>query len=680
MAKRDYTHPHFVVRTKDESGSTRTRIVNYPLHRPIFFGFAERGLPNVPFWGDYTKLEKQFGASTFDALSKYYGSNQLFAVKGALPNQAVFFTRLIPDDAKTSTVVIECHLTENVQVTQYKRDALGGIVYDSSLNPVPLTDAEGEVVKETGVKIKYMARKLLAEETLSNIIPKTVTVDGVVTTIYPIVAMEVNSAGMYGDRCGVKFYFDYDTQDEDILDINKVLYFTFVPVEQDYDSDIAYPITDKFGKPYSLFSFKPDQQDKDTLRRFSFDDIIEENFVDPEDTEMGLLPYKIQIYSDNVLAIGDKIRAVEVNDLRILNGWMVDVLSAKNLDGYPYHHVVLDTTSAGAITLSDNYVIYLQGGSDGTLTDEKFEELLRAYLDLQVYPPFKDNVRYPITHMYDPGYKIQTKYAMIKLLGVKEDLKIILATQDASQPLFTIEESASIGVALRARAILQPESTYFGTPCCRAEIFGQAGYLNDTTYKKIVPATLWQLMKNSQYQSGQVITGEPKGDPKSVIDIFKMYDPKQDGTKVPWVPYDPAIRQMLWDNAINYFEYADMTTLFYADVRTVYTNDTSLLSDSTFTDAICIAKHIMRRIWAKYSGVTTRNEILFPQIEKEINRACYTAFNGMFTMQATVFQTESEVNNGDQYHITGILSGTNPKRTATADIIARRDVITKTTA
>ena len=49
MAKRNYTHPHYSVDVKDESGTTRTRITNYPLHRPIFFGFAERGLPMYRF-------------------------------------------------------------------------------------------------------------------------------------------------------------------------------------------------------------------------------------------------------------------------------------------------------------------------------------------------------------------------------------------------------------------------------------------------------------------------------------------------------------------------------------------------------------------------------------------------------------------------------------------------------
>lgn len=102
-------------------------------------------------------------------------------------------------------------------------------------------------------------------------------------------------------------------------------------------------------------------------------------------------------------------------------------------------------------------------------------------------------MRYPLTHIYDVGYDLDTKYAILKFLAVRDNCKAIMATQDITKDLNTMEEDQSAGSAIRGRALLQPESTFFGTGCCRAEIFQQAGYLNDTSYKGIVPTTLWSV-------------------------------------------------------------------------------------------------------------------------------------------------------------------------------------------
>lgn len=116
-------------------------------------------------------------------------------------------------------------------------------------------------------------------------------------------------------------------QDEDILEDNKVLYFSFVPMEQPYNSNIASPIPDMWGSHLTKFSFIY-QCDADTLRRFSFDDLVENNFADPSDIDMALLPYKVEIYADNVKIVGDKIAAVETSTMTVslMVGWWTSCL------------------------------------------------------------------------------------------------------------------------------------------------------------------------------------------------------------------------------------------------------------------------------------------------------------------------------------------------------------------
>lgn len=163
-------------------------------------------------------------------------------------------------------------------------------------------------------------------------------------------------------------------------------------------SNIATVVRDIWGSDSTELVMKANQVDTRTDRRISWDDLIKKNFTDTSDAS-PLLPYDVILYPESFKAIGNLILAVETTDVDLTNPWMVDILSAKNLEGYPYAHAQADTASAGAIMMNENYIIYLSGGSDGDTSRATHQLLLQQYLNLE---SARDSGRYAVpadTHL-----------------------------------------------------------------------------------------------------------------------------------------------------------------------------------------------------------------------------------------------------------------------------------------
>lgn len=659
-----YTFPHAESRIKDESIGATVRDLTLPLHVPLFPIRAAKGPVNVIEWYTGADAITEFGDETFDQFSRFYRGEQIFLSNAILPNQGSLIVRLADPDAKKATAVIECHLTAGVSIPQYERDAKGGFVFDTSGKKIPLLDSAQNPVTEAGVKLRYVVRPMLDTEVSGKIQPKTVTSGSETTVIYPLVDVVYRSPGVFGNKAGFKLCFDYTTQDSDINDQTNSVIYTLYPVEQPYDSDTAEPIYDVYSNPYCQFVVKPNQVDANTARRVSVTDIIKNNYTTTTGFLDNILPYTTNFYADNFKTIGDAIKAVEINSADITDGWMVDILTCLDMDGYPYYHAEIDTTGTGYTTMNSITIQYLSGGTDGDLSDEKFEEQYRALLNYSLLPELKDTARYPVTHLYDVGYGLDTKYAMIQFMATQKMCKAELACQDCNDDLYTMAESLSVGNALKTRAAMTPESEVFGTQALRAEIFGQAGYLTNTNINQIVPMTFWIAGKRASLHNATYIKGDPKGYPNSLVDIYLEHN---------WVPADPDQKQMCWDACVNYFQYANMVDLFVPDVRTIYKYTSSVLSDMTFTDACIYLMYIVQKIWAKYAGVTLPAAHLFNSIKTDIEKAAFVAFDGKYQITATPYQTADEVQQGDIIHISTVIVGYSPSRRWVNDIICKRE-------
>lgn len=655
-----YTYPHWETSVIDNSIYTPLYDEILPLFRPIFFMRAQQGPAGVPVWVSGTNnFKKVFGEGTLDSTTEYYSRESVY-LSNLFARQGAFVVRMADSNAKKGSVVLELQV-KKVKVDQYELDEDGQFVLTEEGNRVPVIDTDGVTVKEDGVELKWLARALDEDETISNLKVKTVGSGESEYSVYPILAAEASSVGKFANDVGVKLFVDLDNIDDTLAQNVASIPYYFGAVKKTYGQDTVSSILSNLQNNAETFVAKENQQDTRTARNVSFDDVISNYYDD--------LPFDVKLYSDNIKTVGELVQSVE-DDETLTDPYLVNLTSPYNINDVPYTHVVMSEDD-DAIALNDSRIVYMQGGADGAIDDAAVETLTCQYLKDLVYPELLDQPRYPFTHIIDTGVSIETKYAYIDFLGDHDAFKVILSTQNANLGRFnTKAEDLSTGSALYARCLLQPESAIKGTECCRAEIFQQAGYLANSTYRGIIPATLDVMNKKSQYQSTGTITGTPTGLPASEITIFKEWN---------WTPCDADHKQRSWDNGLNYFQHYDMTGIHWPAMRSVYRYDTSVLSSANFTDAVVYTKHIARKNWSKFAGVELEFGMFKQQAENAVSGDLAYMLNGHYNHEVEFSQSDEEAKIGYISHCTIKLWGNPQQRVWKIDIECYRNGYDPTT-
>lgn len=628
MAK-TYSHPHFEISVADHSIYTPLYREILPAHLPIFFMKAQQGVTNVPIYvKDSNAFTKIFGDGTLDNNSVYYSRESLF-LSGLFQRQGAFIVRLAPEDAATGSVVLQLKVQQTA-VPMYQTNADGAFVYDEETGKkIPVIDSStGEQVKEDGVALTWSTRSLTEQEDFDSLKPTTIQGADGSYTVYPILALKATSAGAFANEIGVKLFVDLDDLDTTLAERVNSIPYSIGFVRKTYGQDTVSPILSGWNNQFESFVAKPGQVNSQTASNVSFAEVLEDNFKD--------LPFNIHLYDENIEAVGKLVQAVEPDDDTISEDpFMVNLCEAYNINGIPMQHVLITENS---VRLYDSTINYMAGGADGDISDANIEKLTVQYLNDLIYPAIRDQARYPFNTIYDTGVSLNTKYAFIKFLGVRDDFRLYLSTQDCSAARWNTQaEDYSAGSALFAKALLQPESTVKGTECFRVDIYQQSIHLNDLAYRKFVPMTYDIMLKKSRYASTPTVTGQPAGLPASEITIAKS---------VNWTPSEPDLKQKSWDSGLNYAQYFDMTGIHWPAMRTVYKYDTSVLSNSLFADVVVYIKQLARYNWSRFTGI----EGPFSSIKAAAETALSNDINGLtggrYACTVTYDQTEEEAKIG----------------------------------
>lgn len=665
-----FTYPHYDINVKDESLTTVLAVEELALHRPIFFSFAERGPAGVPKYGTYEELYALFGEGTFDVFSKYYRHPTLFLEKCLQYNKA-FFVRLASADASYSTLVLQCSVIKK-DVIQYQKDSEGFFIYDTNDNKIPIDDGTGNPLKEPSTVLKWTVREVdLDNENPKKLIQKTTievdpeTGSNITVTTYPVAVFVASSPGEWGNVTGFKLYWNSDS-DTSVAETMESLIFTFGIVTTPWGEDTPSVVRNVYLESETEFTFAKDTIDKTTMRRYDIAEVLGNEF-DSDD-----LTFSLYVYPENVEAIGNACIADESLTVfpELTSPYMVNFFTGAGLDQRPYDHIIIDTESTGTLTFNKNIIHYMIGGDDGDTSDDSLESLTREWLTGNVFTDIMDKARYPITHLYDSGYNSETKESLIEFLGVRDDVKITLSTQSVYNEPNTKSEDQSMGSYLRSRALLHPESTIYGTQACRVTIFQQCGYLNElTSYINVVPATLDCMIKKGIWQGAIYMKGKPKGLPKSAVTILK---------NINWFPVNADLKQLSWDNALNYMQYYDMTSVHYPDVISVYPYLTSLLSDDIFNDMLVYIKHIVRYQWSKFAGVDDPIAQLIADIKDSVSRDIYAKLGNFVRAEVNPYQTDLDLELGYSLTIEIPVYSTMPNRVWNVIIPVRRETTTET--
>lgn len=646
----------------DRSGASSATLfsaVSDGLCVPFGFIMAERGEPGAIHFGAAKELQPIFGSSTFDPSSKYYSPATQFATT-AMAGQGVELMRMVDPAALKATLGVFVSVTPG-QVTQYQKNSSGVRLTDQNGDYIPVTGSNNAVVTEPGVIIKWYVRVLTSQEDYTALTSSVTTTGGVTTTSYPVLGLEVDSQGLYGNRQGFKLY-STGTDLASVADgINSVLY-RLVPMELPLaTSTTASTIPDIYGSDYNDISFKDVAVYDKTSTNYALKYILGTNYTDP-DTGNTLLPYQVHVYGENIGTIGTAALAVS-SELGAIDPYLIDLISGKDLNGNFYDHIEIHADSETVV--NSDVINYARGGTDGEVSFTKLQELVRTWLSGSDHGEFTNITQHPMTHFYDPGFTMETKLLLFNMLDLRDSIKVDVTTQDAMLPPNTQAQDMSAAAVLAARAQMHPDYVINGVGCSRVGIYAHTGQLvNGTPYTGNIPFLLNRLVQRRDLDGGTYIKGSSGGLPNSQVTLFK---------KPNWTADDETIRKLAWGNYLNVVMHASRTVIFYPSLRTVYPNDTSLLSDDEISDRIIYMMKICRAIWAKYAGVRKNKKQLFPLIEADISNDCAVAFNGDdINVIPTVFQTAGDSNLGYVISVNLNVTGNMPNRQMNFNVILSR--------
>lgn len=708
-------YPHYEINVIDNSIYTVLYEEILPIHRPVYVMKTQEGPAGIPVWcPNYSKFANTFGAETLNEGNIKYFSPQGFFLKNTFKYNGAFVVRAVDESAKEAVCIIEAHVKKRIGedgIVQYEKDSSGRYkLHETTGKKIALQvdDGEGGMIDklEDGIEITYVARyeplstedEDLCKVDLGRLDIREVGSD---VKVYPLMALKSLYTGEYGNDLALSLFYDANANDSFKIKNAGSVFTSIEPVRRDYNKSTTTAHRDKYGNMFQTSCVKPNVIDPKTGISSSMDVILEKAY-----DEENKLPYTLYTYPENFNLVGNRIIEVEdvdlgAGDISVLGfekeegfsaegstvspvaaaseqGYMVNIYSFVSPDRINYDHVEEGDASAGAesdvvVSFTKGHHIWLKGGEDGNIDDISVETAVRKFCSLDLCPEIEDSAKYPFTHLYDVGFTMETKLAMLDILDLRDDVIVELSTQVLFQdennlPIVLngeMEDEAN-GEVLLQTALMMRESIAKGTEACRTSVYAQANRPIAATYNLPVPFTFWSAIKHAMYHNLPYIKGqEPRGLPYSYNEMFK------DGAN--WVPYRKSSRSRLWDSGINYCIYADMTRLFYPALRSVYPYETSALVDQWFVDAIVYTKHEVRKSWAKHSGRNDYTAVLQSDIEKDLNSKLGALYGGKYRFTVRVFQTVEEAKIGYIQHVTIAITAPNTNRVWDVDIIVNRE-------
>ena len=651
-----------------------------PQHLPKFFLYTRKG-PTTPQLVVGAERVNMFGEESFDERGPYGNHATVFSNLVNAEGNAAMIQRVIPKDAgPLANVTLWVDVLET-QVDLYERDAFGNIEVDGSGNPVIIGST-------SGLKVKWVKTTSALPNTFGQHVPQPGSqvdpVSGNSSTMYPIFEFRATHIGEYSNNCGFRIWplntRNVMTPPVGIMTENKAFPYYFQMVRRASPTASAKTVQAVMGDEYLTVTFKQDTTDPTTDKRLYIGETLLESYSNLTDlryppvfSDIGAL----SLYHEQLKYVQELMHSVETPHIDgysdftadTSDAWLVNVLTGLTAAGTPYHAIkfVDDATS---IRFSEYTNIYMSGGSDGTMNDTLFAELVNEQMDryLDANDELMENAINVESIIYDSGFPLETKYKLCNFIGQRKDTFVVLSTHDVNGAVLQPSEEHSIAVALRTRLQMFPESDYFGTPVMRGMVMGRSGKLRNSRYTKRLPMSAEVAIKSARFMgagNGSWKNGfNFDGAPGSVID--SMYD-----ISITWVP--TSVRNRNWDVGLNFVLAYDRRSYFFPALKTVYQDDTSVLNSYFTAMAICQLNKIAHQAWRDFSGVSSlTNAQLEQRVNEFILRRVKDRFDNRFVIIPDAHHTDMDVLRGYSITVPIKIYAANMKTVATTFVQAHR--------
>jgi hypothetical protein len=673
--------------TKDLSTTAPVRVAEaIPQHLPKFYIYAQKGI-KTPFLGVGASLSEMYGVDTFDQRLKYANHATEYLNQVNSEGNAVMVERIVPEDAgPEANMFLSLDLLATT-VPEYERNADGTYLLDSGTGlPVPT----GESI--TGYKAKWILSHATTVSALGTSFgargiangDQTDAVLGTQSKRYPIMDLKASSQGEIFNLSGLRLWAPDATNSSGvsskILTVEKAYPFRASVIRKPSVTTSAAVVETTSAEQYVDFVFKPGAVDPVSTKQLYIGDVLVQSF---EQTDDPLYPAKygdfgeLHTYDANIKAVLALVYAAEVpfiDSFSDFNGatdeqYLFNLISGVSSGAVPYHsYQILDT--ANSVHLTEYSNLFAAGGSDGTMSDELFAELVTArvmqYANADSY--LMDTAINVESIMYDSGFPLATKKAMASFIAIRKDTMVVLSTHDANEPELTASEESALSVALRTYLEFYPESDYFGTPVMRGMIMGRSGTLRNSLYKKKVSTSIELAIKAAKYMGAG--NGEWKngfnfdGAPGSILDyVYKL--------NVEFTP--STVRNKDWTNGLNWAQAYDRRQLFFPALKTVYNDDTSVLNSFITVMACVQIQKVLDRAWRELSGVSgLTNAQLVEKTNKFITKNVLNRFDGRFVIEPVAYLTDADVQRGYSWTVPVNIYAPNMKTVMTTEVRAQR--------
>lgn len=657
-----------------------------PQHLPKVFIYTQKG-PLEPQLVVGNSLTQMYGIDSFDLRKPWATHATVLANLINAQGNSLMVQRIQPVDAAPPASIRLLLDVLACQVPVYQRNSDGSIKVDTNGLPVPTG------TQVPGFKAKWVVQQVTPATDGSDSFGQAGQVPGDLTdestatqsTRYPFMDLRVPDFGEYGNNIGLRMWAPTTKSniplDDRLLAQEKVYPFRMACVQRSSALTSPKVVQTMFAEQYVDVCLKPNTIDKNTDQLVYAGDVFipaYENRTDPAFPPVFGPFGEMRLYDNNIQALLEMFYEAEkpfIDGFSDFTGaadeaYRFNMIGGVSSQGVPYNSFQLITGTSNSVRFTENSTVFATGGADGTMNEALFAvsvaEAVAEYANENSH--LQDTAKYPESIIYDSGFPLATKYALCNFIAVRKDTAVVLATHDVLGPVLSASQESSLAIALRTRLQMFPESEFFGTAVMRGMIVGRCGKLSQSQYRKKLPLTLEIASKAAAYM------GASNGIWKSGFnfDIAPMNNVSM-FTDVN-VTFTPAtVRNKDWSNGLNWVDSFDRRSLYFPALKTVYDNDTSVLT-SFFTMMACVElEKVGERARRQFSGVSSlTNGQLIDRVNKFVTANSLGRFDGRFIIKPNAYFTAADQARGYSWTLSIQIYAPNMKTVMTLNIQSYR--------
>lgn len=678
-------------------------LLSVPQHLPLVFIETLKGpvMPMLCSGGDLTRL---YGTETFNARGKYFSHQTVLASEVSRAGNSVLVQRLVPANAETAKVTLAV-AKSTVNRAPYDRNADDSVARDTSGNILSTGTAIDMTVLEwcTIPSSEFDFNSATPELTFSVTAPEGQRD----VTLYPVATFSAASPGEHGNNVGVRVWpataNDADPADPAVLaDNGNAWVYNGQIVERINARSSANIISNLFSGNVTQFTLEGNYFDEGLGVDLSVNNLVDLYSNDGLSTKSSPIfsPIGDAVMHDMTDLMTD-IAATEAainHDVSWGGGstgleldHQVNIFTG--LDAQGVHLYTVQVESAG-----DSFVgspvepqvtswlagreetVWLQDGTDGTVDlsgfdandrMSRFDALVQSKImydfDNPSYP-LVDTGKYPFSVVYDTGFAMPAKEAIISILGKRPDVSIALATNQYGYPALDPMGEGSTGATLRATYGLYTESATYGTGVCRVVVMGHMGKLVGSSFKEELPLTVDLAIKRAKYMgagSGAMRPGQGYDNaPYNQITAFKEIS-------YPWM--SNSAKDAVWNAGVNFVQNLDHFTVNHPALQTVYSTKNSVLtSEMVMLIAVDVTK-VCANIWRLLSGNTDLTQAQFvDRSNKLFLEMTDGRYDDRVILEPRTYFTAADDARGYSWNMEAIVYGNVSKNVGSTTVTVRR--------